>query len=102
MIVRSEQGKAESSYTIPSLGNIAEQLSLKNELALLVFLTSLIRLIVLPANCLAALSARNIPYDVAAGCHVTLGGIASYDVDDVVEEVSFTVLTAEVLEQDIS
>lgn len=32
-----------------------------------------------------------------AGRHVALRGVACYDVDDVVEEVGFTVLAAEVL-----
>lgn len=76
----------------------AEELSLKNVLALLVLLRGLVRLVVLPADGLLALPARDVAHDVPAGRHVALAGLALGDVDNRVEEVGLAVLAAEVLD----
>jgi hypothetical protein len=75
----------------------AQKLTLQDELALLVLLAGLISLVILPSDRLLALSAVNVAYDVAAGGHVALAGLRLCDVDDVIEEVRFAMLTAEVL-----
>jgi hypothetical protein len=65
--------------------NIAQQLRLQDELALLVLLALLERLVVLPPHRLVALPARNIPHDVSPGRHVSLRSFAGRHVDDRVE-----------------
>ncbi len=77
--------------------HIAEQFGLQDVLSFLILLGRLERLIVLPAYRLVALSARDIPDDVSACRHVPLASIARCDVDDVVEEVRFAMLTTEIL-----
>lgn len=79
------------------LTDVTEQLGLKDELALLVFLARLVRLIVLPADRLLALLAGDIADDVAARRHAALRGLAGFDVDHAVKEVRLAVLPAEVL-----
>jgi hypothetical protein len=79
------------------LGDIAQQLRLQYKLPLLILLAALKRLIILPPHRLIALSARDIPHDVSARRHIPLGGFACGYVDDVVEQVGFAVLAAEVL-----
>jgi len=83
------------------LSNIAKQLGLKNKLPLLILLTTLKRLIVLPAHRLVTLPTTNIPHDMSARRHVSLGGFAGGDVHDVVEEVGFAVLAAEIPTDDV-
>jgi len=78
------------------LSNITKQLRLKNELPLLIFLTTLKRLIVFPSHGITTLPALYVADDVSASRHVSLGGFAGCYVDDVVEEVGFAVLTAEI------
>lgn len=80
-----------------NLVNIGKQLSLQNELALLVLLARLVGFIVLPPHHLLALAAVDVPNDVAARRHITLAGVARLDVDDRVEEVGFAVLAPKVL-----
>lgn len=75
-----------------------QELGLQDELALLVLLTRLVRLIVLPADRLLALAAGDVAHNVAARRHVALAGLAHFDVDDGVEEEGFAVLAAEVLD----
>ena len=82
--------------------HITQQFSLQDVLSFLILLARLKRLIVFPAYRLVALSARNIPHDVSAGCHVSLTGIAGRDVDDVVEEVRFAMLATEILIHQVS
>ena len=82
---------------MPLLGDIAQQLCLQDKLPLLILLTAFERLIVLPPHRLIALSARNIPHNMSARCHVALGGFAGCDVYDIIEEVGFAMLAAEVL-----
>ena len=77
--------------------DVAQQLGLEDKLALLVLLRRLKGLVVLPADRLLALVARDVADDVAAGGHVALIGVAGVDVDDAVEEVGLAVLAAEVL-----
>lgn len=79
------------------LADVAEQLGLEDELALLVFLARLVGLVVLPADRLLALLAGDVADDVAPRRHAALRRLARVDVDDRVEQVSFAVLTAEVL-----
>jgi hypothetical protein len=74
-----------------------QELRLKDELALLVLLARLVRLVVLPADRLVALLARYVAHDVAPRRHVALAGLPLLDVDDAVEEVRFAMLAAEVL-----
>lgn len=81
----------------PKSTNITEKLGLEDELALLVPLGGLERLVVLPPHRLLAATARNVAHDVAARRHATLVGLARLDVDNRVEEVGFSVLAAEVL-----
>lgn len=83
----------------PLSADVAEQLGLEDELALLVLLAVLVRLVVLPADRLLALLAGNVAHDVAARRHVTLARLAGVDVDHVVEEIRLTMLTAEVLQR---
>ena len=52
-----------------------DELTLEDELALLVFLAGLVGLVVLPADRLLALSAVYIAHDVAARRHVPLVGV---------------------------
>ena len=70
---------------------------LKDILPLLVLLRALVRLVVLPPHRLLALSTKDVADNVSARRHVALVRLASFDVDDVVEEVGFSVLAAEVL-----
>ena len=90
-LVRDSPAPAQCSV------HIAKQLGLQDVLPLLVLLARLERLVVLPAHRLLALAARDVPHDVPARRHVTLAGVARRDVDDVVKEVCFAVLAAEVL-----
>jgi hypothetical protein len=76
-----------------------EKLFFEDKLALLVFLTALVCLVVLPSYRFLALSAGDITHDVPTGCHAALYSIALRDVDDVIEEVCFAVLASEVLDQ---
>lgn len=80
-----------------NLVHIGKQLGLQNELALLVLLAGLIGSIVLPSDHLLALTAVDVPDDVAARRHVALAGVTGLDIDDRVEEVGFSVLASEVL-----
>lgn len=77
----------------------AQQLRLKDEFAFLVFLAGLVRLIVLPTHRLLTLSAMYVAYYVATGRHVALVRLRLGDVDDLVKEVCFAVLAAEILER---
>ena len=85
--------------TSPPSGHGAEQLRLEDELALLVLLARLVRLVVFPADRLLALPAVDVTHDVAARRHVAFAGIGLGDVDDAVEEVCFSMLAAEVLDE---
>lgn len=78
-------------------GDNAQQLGLEDELALLVLLAGLVRLVVFPPDGARAAAALDVAHDVAAGCHVTLGGLGGLDVDDAVEEVCLAMLASEVL-----
>ena len=52
-----------------------EQLGLEYELALLVLLARLVRLVVLPPHRLPALPAQYVPHDVPARRHVAFRGV---------------------------
>lgn len=90
-----------SRQTLPEnktcLGDVAEQLRLEDELALLVLLGALVGLVVLPADRLLALAADDVADDVTTGRHVALVGFAGVHVDHGVEEKGLTMLAAEVL-----
>lgn len=77
--------------------NCAEQLCLEDELALFVLLAGFVSLVVFPADCLLALPAVNVAYDMSARRHVALVWIRLGDVDNAVKEVCFAVLAAEIL-----
>lgn len=79
------------------LADHAQQLALEDELALLVLLRGLVRLVVLPADRLAAAPAGDVANDVTARRHVALRRFQGVDVDHHLEEVSLAVLAAEVL-----
>jgi hypothetical protein len=79
------------------LADVAEQLGLEDELALLVLLGILVGLVVLPADRVLALPAGDVAHNVPARCHVALARLARLDVDDRVEEVGFAMLATEVL-----
>lgn len=79
------------------LADVAEQLGLEDELALLVLLARLVGLVVLPSDRLLALLARDVAHDVAPRRHAALRRLARVDVDDRVEQVGLAMLTAEVL-----
>lgn len=77
---------------------MAEELFLKDEFALFVFLAALVRLVVLPPHSLFALSAGDVTNYMSTGSHAALDSLRLGDVDDVVEEVGFAMLAAEVLD----
>lgn len=77
---------------------MAQELGLEDELALLVLFGRLVGLVVFPADRLLAMPAIDVAHNVAPSGHVALGGFALGDIDDLVEEVGFAVLTAEVLQ----
>lgn len=83
------------------LVDVAEELSLEDELALLVLLARLVRLVILPANSLLALFAGDVTDYVSACRHAALRGLAGLNVDYAVEEVGLTMLTAEVSAYDV-
>src|SRR4051812_22975823 len=80
----------------------AKQLSLENELSLLVLLRSLIGFVVLPPNSFLALTAMYVPHNVSARGHIPLAWFALSDIDYAVEEVGFAMLASEVLHEDKS
>lgn len=89
------------ALTPPShlLSDVAQQLSLQDELALFVLLAGFVSFVVFPAHCLLALSTRNVSDYVFSRSHCPFVGFSSNIVDDVVEEISFSMLTPEVLRQ---
>jgi len=92
---------AETPTRVAShLTHHTQKLLFEDKLALLVFLTALVCLIVLPSYRFLALSASNIAHDVSTGRHAALYSFALCDVDDSVEEVCFPVLASEVLDKE--
>jgi hypothetical protein len=81
--------------------NCAEQLGLQNVFALLVFFSSLVRLIVLPSDCIVALPAIDVPHDMPACCHAAFRGIVEIDIDNVAEQIRFAMLATKVLATNI-
>ena len=79
------------------LTNDTEQFLLEDELALLVFLTALVRLVVLPSYRFLALSAGDVAHDMSPRRHVAFYSFALRNVDNFIEEVCFPVLASEVL-----
>jgi len=90
-------GREHARALSPCSIHRAKELSLKDELALLIPLGRLVRLVVLPADNLATDAARDVAHNMAARRHGSLGRFARLDVDYRVEEVRFAMLTAEVL-----
>lgn len=82
---------------LSSLVHLAEQLGLQNELALLVLLRRLVRLVVLPADNLAAAATGDVAHHVPARRHIALGRSARFDIDHRVEQVRFAMLAPKVL-----
>ncbi|KAJ3579252.1 hypothetical protein NPX13_g1310 [Xylaria arbuscula] len=74
-----------------------DPLELEDKFPLLVFLVVLERLVVLPADRLLALAAGDVAHNVTPRGHATLRGLTGFDIDDRVEQVSLTMLAAEVL-----
>jgi len=81
--------------------NLTQQLGLQYELVFLVLLAALESLVIFPADRLLALLALYIAHNVASGSHVALARIAGCDVHDIVEEVGFAMLTAEIPADDV-
>ena len=81
----------------PVLCDVTKQLRLQYKLPFLILLATLKRLIVFPSHGLIALSAGDISHYVSSRRHVAFGSITCGYVDDVVEEVGFAVLAAEIL-----
>lgn len=79
------------------LTNDTEEFLLEDELALLVFLTVLVRLVVLPSYRFLALSAGDVAHNMSSCCHAALYSFALRDVDNFIEKVCFPVLASEVL-----
>ncbi len=75
----------------------AQELRLQYIHSFFVFLRLLVRLVVLPADCLLALLAADVANDMSARCHAALGRFGLVDVDDRFEEIGFAMLAAEVL-----
>lgn len=88
---------SNASRTYHRLAHDAEQFLFQDELALLVFLARLVCLVILPPYRFLALSAGNIAHDVSAGSHAPLDGFRLGDVHNVIEEVGFAMLAAEIL-----
>lgn len=80
-----------------SLIHGAQQLRLQDEFPLLVLLTRLVCLVVLPPHRVLTLPARYIPHNMPASGHIPFRGVSESDVHDGIEEVSFAMLTAEIL-----
>jgi hypothetical protein len=79
------------------LSNVAEKLGFKNELALLVFFGSFIRLVVLPTHRLFTLFTRNISDNMSTCSHVSLARLSGINIDYIIKKVSFPVLATKVL-----
>jgi len=79
----------------------AEQLGLEDIFALLVLFRRFVSFVVLPAHRVVALPTLDVAYDMTAGCHVPLAGIALDDIDDGVEEVGLSMLASEVPTDDV-
>jgi hypothetical protein len=79
------------------LADVAKQLCLQDEFSLLVLLRGLVRLIVFPPDRLVALLACNVPHDVPSRRHIALARLPRADVHHAVEEIRFSMLSAEVL-----
>jgi len=78
------------------LADVAEQLGLEDELALLVLFAGFVGLVVLPTDCFVALTASDVADNVPACRHVTFARLASRHVHDTVEQIRLAVLAAEV------
>ena len=79
------------------LADVAEQLGLEDELALLVLFAGFVGLVVLPTDRFVALAASDVADNVPACRHVTFARLASRHVHDTVEQIRLAVLAAEVL-----
>jgi hypothetical protein len=84
------------------LAHDTQKLLFENKLALLVFLAALVCLVVLPSYRFLALSAGDIAHDVSTSRHAALYSLALCNVDDVIEEVCFPVLSSKILNQCVS
>lgn len=67
------------------LGDIAEQFSLEDKLALLILLRGFVCLVVFPANRLLALLASDVPDNVTSCRHVALARLACLNIHNTVE-----------------
>lgn len=81
----------------PASIDCTQQLSLQDELPLLILLARLIRLVIFPPHSLPALPAQDVPHNMPASGHVSFRSLSQGDVDDGAEEIGFAVLAAEVL-----
>lgn len=75
----------------------AEQLSFQNKLPFFVFFTRLVRLVVLPPNCLFTLPANDVPDHMPTSRHAAFHSFSLVNIDDVVEQIGFAVLTTKIL-----
>ena len=81
------------------LAHHAEQFFFQDELALLVFLAGLVRLVIFPPYRFSALSAGDVPHDMPPGRHATFDSLGLRYVDHAIEEVRFAMLATEVLRE---
>lgn len=81
--------------------NIAKQLSLKDKFALLVLLGCLKCFVIFPPNYFLALTAGNVANNVTASCHMAFVWLASFKIDDVIEEICFAMLSSEMPADDV-
>jgi len=79
----------------------AEQLSFQDKFPLLVFFTCLVRFVVLPPNGLLALPADDVPDHMSTCRHAALHGFGLVDVNNIVEQIRFAVLTTKISTYDI-
>lgn len=77
--------------------DVAEKLRLQNELSFFIFLGTLVGFVVLPAHGLFTLTTGDVTDNVPTSSHVAFTGIANFNIDDIVEQVGFSVLATKVL-----
>ncbi|KAI9041191.1 yippee-like protein [Aspergillus affinis] len=70
----------------PLLAHHAEQFFFQDELALLVFLAGLVRLVVFPSYRFSALPTGDVPHNMPTGRHATLDSLRLRYVHDVIEK----------------
>ena len=86
-----------SCLSFALLVDLDQELGLQDELALFILLGRFICLLVFPTDNGLALLAGDVSDHVSASRHVPICLVSGFDVDYILEEEGFTMLTAEVL-----